>query len=174
MKGNKKATLDIFKLSVCAIALCIIMGLMLGMYNSVVPEKLAEYEKEGDMDNVAWVVRYGSVVPPVIIVAIIMMCFYHNKSQYVLVNTQREKAYICLIVAAFTFFVMLPYVIAMSGGFVIEQTVQNELGEDQTVKTLIGNTASWFAAQIIPFAIIISYHFIRISSEKKELGANEG
>jgi hypothetical protein len=102
------------------------------------------------------------------------MFFYFDKSQYVPVNTQREKAYICLFVALFTFFIMLPYVIAMSGGFVIEKTVQNELGDDETVKTLLGNTATWFAAQIIPFAIIISYHFIRISSEKKELLANEG
>ena len=174
MKENKKISLDMFKLCVCAIALCIIMGLMLGTYNAVVPDKLAEYEEQGDMDNVAWIVRYGSVAIPVIIVAIILTFFYRNKSQYVPVNTQTEKAYICLVVSLFTFFVMLPYVIAMSGGFVVEQTVQNELGEDQTVKTLLGNTASWFAAQIIPLVIITSYHFIRVSSEKKELGTNEG
>jgi membrane protease YdiL (CAAX protease family) len=173
MKEKKKASLDMFKLSVCIIALCIIMGLMLGVYNSVVPTKIAELEEKGKMDNVIWVIRYGSVVLPVIVVAIILMFFYFDKSQYVPVNTQREKAYICLFVALFTFFIMLPYVIAMSGGFVIEKTVQNELGDDETVKTLLGNTATWFAAQIIPFAIIISYHFVRVSSEKKELLANE-
>ena len=163
--------MDVFKLCVCAIALCIIMGVMLGMYQSAVPQKLEEFADKGKMENAAWVVRYGSVVPPVIIVAIILTCFYYDKNKYVPMWTQKEKLYICLIVAAFTFLVMLPYVIAMSGGWNVAETII-EGEEEKEIKTLLGETAAWFAAQIIPFAILISYHGIRYSSEKKELEGN--
>ncbi len=156
------------KLVVCIFTLCLVMCVLLSTYNSTVPEKLAELEAEGDMDNVIWVVTYASLVPPVIIVAIILTGFYSNKEKYVLVETQRKKALISGIVAGFTYVILLGYTLLSSP----EWNLPISERENSEV-TIFENTSSWFFAQIIPFAILVSYHLVRASSEKKELLENE-
>ena len=162
-------TNEIYKIIVCAVALCIIMAIMFAIYNSTVPAKLAEFEADGKMEHTAWLVHYGSYVPPVIVVAIILTCFYSTKgSEYVPVKTQRQKAIIVGAVFAFTYAVLFTYAITSSPGWNLPVAE----GEEE-IKTVFENTAGWFFAQLIPFMILLSYHLVRASSEKKELEANE-
>lgn len=158
----------IYKMIVCAVALCIIMGVMLAIYNSVVPDILAGFEEEGDMEHTAWLVHYGSYVPPVIVIAVILTCFYSFGGAYVPVQTQRHKSIIVGIVFAFTYVVLFTYAWLTSPGWNLPATEGKE-----EIKTMFENCAGWFFAQIVPFVILLSYHLVRASSEKKELEENE-
>lgn len=162
VNSNLNPDRDLFKVIVCAVALCIIMAILLYMYNALVPSKIAELEEKGKMDNVVWIIQYGSHLPPVVLIAVLLSVFYRNKNEYVRIYTQRNMAKISGGVAVFTYVVMLPYVIFMS---------KSEADGDAV--TLIDRTITWFAAQIIPFMILIAYHSVRASTEAKELYENE-
>ena len=149
---NKMAN-GILKVALCIVGLCAVMCIMLAIYNNTVPEKLAEYEAKGDMEHTAWLLRYGSYLPPVIAVAVILTAVY-SYGEYLPVKTQKQKAVIIAVVCAFTSLAMLPFVKGES---------------PEKYDGCIG----WFLAQIIPFLIVFSYHMIRASSEKKELEENE-
>ena len=159
---------ELFKLIVCAISLCIIMFLLLYVYHTTLPHILAGYEEKGNMEHTAWLVKYSAFLPPVIIISVLLTVLYRDKKYYVPVKTQRNKALIVGIVAAFTYVVMMGYVLLMSPGWNLPAAE----GEEK-VLTLFESTASWFFAQIVPFAILISYHLIRASSEEKEIEKNE-
>lgn len=162
VSSNLNPDRELFKVIVCTVALCIIMAILLYMYNALVPSKIAELEEKGKMDNVIWIVQYGSHLPPVIIIAVLLSVFYRNKNEYVKIHTQRDMARISAIVAAFTYAVMLPYVIFMS-----------KTEADGDAATLIDRTVTWFVAQIVPFMILIAYHSVRASTEARELYENE-
>ncbi len=158
----------IYKVIVCAIALCVIMGIMLAIYNSTVPDILAGFEEEGNMEHTAWLVHYGSYLPPVIVIAVILTFFYSFGTTYVPVKTQRQKALIVAIVFVFTYAVLFTYTLLTSPGWNLPVAE----GEEE-IKTMFENCVGWFFAQIVPFMILLSYHLVRASSEKKELEANE-
>lgn len=158
----------IYKMILCAIALCIIMTVMLAMYNSTIPAKLAEFEKDGKMEHTAWLVHYGSYVPPVIVVAVVLTCFYSYGAPYEPVVTQKRKAIIVGVVFAFTYLVLFTYALLSSPGWNLPAAE----GEEE-IKTMFENCAGWFFAQLVPFMILLSYHLVRASSEKKELLENE-
>ena len=168
MIKEKSKKYDLVKIAIVAVMLCIVMAILFSLYNSIVPAKLAELEEEGDMKNTMWLVKYGAYVVPVIVVAIILSICYRKNNSYVPVISQREKGIILIIVAAFTFGAILPYAISLSPDWQLPAT-----GGEEDVKTLFETTAAWLFAQIIPFAIAISYHFIRSSSEAKELESGE-
>ena len=168
MKTEKSKKYDIVKIVIAAVALCIVMAIMFSMYNSIIPAKLAELEEEGDMENTMWLIKYGSYAVPVIVLAVILSLCYRKKGHYIPVISQREKGIVMIIVAAFTFLVILPYAIASSPDWQLPAAN----GEEE-IKTLFETTAAWIFAQIIPFAIVITYHFIRASSEEKELECGE-
>ncbi len=157
-----------FKLVICIIALCILMGVLLYAYNSTIPDKLIELGAEKDMEHTEWFVRYASLLPPVILAASLLTLFYSNKDKYVPVKTQRQKAWITGIVAGFTYIVLLGYTLLSSPEWYMPAAQR----QDGSV-TMFENTSSWFFAQIIPFLILVSYHIIRASSEEKELLENE-
>lgn len=158
----------IYKMILCAITLCIVMAIMLAIYNGTVPAKLAEYEAEKNMEHTAWLVHYGSYVPPVIVIAVVLTCFYSYGATYEPVITQKRKAIIVGIVFAFTYLVLFTYALLSSPGWNLPAAE----GEEE-IKTMFENCAGWFFAQLIPFMILLSYHLVRASSEKKELLENE-
>ncbi len=158
----------ILKIAVFSVILCLVMCLVLVLYVKLVPQKIAELEEKGKMDNTIWLIRYSSLVPPLIIVAVLLTLFYRIGDAYRPIETQRDKTVIILIVLLFTYLVMLPSVNARSIGW---QTPPLEGEED--VKSLIELTIGWFGAQIVPFLLVLGYHLIRASSEKKELYENE-
>ena len=66
--------------------------------------------------------------------------------------------YISLILVAVT--VMMFIYVAVSDG---------KVDAKDGVQTLLEKTATWFAAQIIPLTVLVSYHAIRSGSEAREL-----
>lgn len=143
----------ILRVVLCCVGLCILMTILFALFKGIIPDKLAEYDKKGNMEHTAWLVKYGSYLPPVIIMVGILTACY-PKSCYVPVKTQRNKTIVIGVVSAFIYTVLLP---SVKGGDRI--TYENCVG--------------WFFAQAIPLAIVLSYHLIRASTEKKELEANE-
>ena len=168
LKEKQTRTQELYRLIVSAIVLCIVMAVMLAIYVAIIPDALAKYESEGDMEHTAWLVKYASYLPPVIVVAILLTCFYSNAS-YVPVRTQKDKATVVAIVFIFTYAVLFVYALLVSPGWNLPTP---EFEEE--VKTLFEKSAGWFFAQLIPFMILLSYHTVRSSSEKKELCENEG
>lgn len=173
MKKEKKVkndkyvikSMNVFRVIVCSIVVCIVLGFLLYMFHNALPDVIDKLEEEGKMENFIEILKYNSHIPPVIILVGVIALFYAGKDKYIPVGTQKEKLIVSSVAAAFTYFVMLPYVMIISrdaaafGGSAID--------------TVLDGTVTWFAAQIIPFIILISYHAIRMSSEKKELEQNE-
>jgi len=77
---------------------------------------------------------------------------------------QSEKGFVMLVCAAFTYGVILPYVIKQSWGCFapVPDGVED-------VKSIFENTVSWFVVQSIPFMITISYHFLRAGRKPEEI-----
>ena len=165
-KSARALAFGILKIIALALLACLIMWGALTVYLDTVPAKIAELGDKGNMDNTIWLVRYGSLLPPVIIVAIMLTIGY--KFGYVKVKSQREKALIVFMAMLFTYCILLPDVVARSGGW------QNLLlGSDEDGVSVLEQSIGWFCAQIVPFAIALGYHLVRASSEKKELCENE-
>ena len=159
---------QISKVVVLCIVCCILMGVMLAMYKGIIPDALAEYEEKGKMEHTMWLVRYASLLPPVIVIAVLLTVAYSFRSQYVQVMTQRHKAIIVGVTFAFTYLILFTAMLLSSPGWNLP-TPETE----EEVKTAFEICAPWFFAQIIPFIILLSYHLVRASSEKKELCENE-
>ncbi len=170
MANSDKKSIDLLKVILCSVALCVLMALMLSVYSSWVPEKVAQLEEKGNMDNMIWFVEYVTPILPVIILTAVLYVFYSKKEAYLPVITQREQGYITLWAALFTFFVMLPYVYLISQG---EGSAESLEEGEEVAKTLFETTFIWFVVQIIPFTAKISYHFMRASAEEKESLENE-
>ena len=156
------------RLIACAVLLCIAMSAMLAIYNSLIPKTLLGFEEKGNMENTAWLVKYASYLPPVIVLALIVSAIYFKKEDYIPVTTQKHKAIAVGVAFVFTYAVLFSYALLTSPGWnapIVE-------GEER-IATLFENTVGWFFAQIVPFCILLSYHLVRASSEKKELYGNE-
>lgn len=142
----------IVRIVLCAIGLCVLMAIMFSLFKNNVPNKLAEFEKKGNMEHTSWFVKYGSCLPPVIILVGVLTACY-PKSCYVPVKTQRDKAIIIAIVSVFTYAVLYT-------------SAKGDV-------TIYDDCVGWFFAQAIPLLIVFSYHLIRASTEKKELAEHE-
>lgn len=165
-KSERTLAFGILKFIALAALACLVMWGALKLHLDVVPEKIAELEEKGNMDNTIWLIEYGTIIPPVIAVAIILTVGY--KLGYVKVASQREKALIILIAMLFTYGVLLPDVIARSAGW-----MDPPLEGEEDVVSVLEQSIGWFCAQIVPFAIALGYHLVRASSEKKELCNDE-
>ena len=165
-KSARSLAFRILKIIAFAALACLVMYIALTVYLDTVPTKIAELEEKGKMDNTIWLVKYASLLPPVIAVSIILTLCY--KFCYVKVETQRDKAIIILIVILFTYLVLLPDVCVRSEGW--QDPVPD--GEED-VASVLEQSIGWFCAQIVPFALALGYHLVRASSEKKELCKNE-
>ncbi len=152
LKEKEAMANAIVRVVLCAIGLCVLMAVMFSLFKNNVPDKLAEFEKKGNMEHTSWFLKYGACLPPVIILVGVLTACY-PKSSYVPVKTQRDKAIVIAIVAVFTYAVLYT----------------SAKGDSATFNDCVG----WFFAQVIPLLIVFSYHLIRASTEKKELLENE-
>lgn len=164
MANLKIRKVDSFKVTVFSAVLCILMIVILYWYANGLQETFADLKEIGKLPNVIWLVKHLAYVIPGVAVAVVLTLFYSNKEKYVPVVVQKEKFYITLIVAAFTYLVMLPYVIISSK---MGESIDPETGE--AITTLLDITVNWFFVQIIPFIILVSYHAIRRGTEEEEL-----
>ena len=165
---EKDRMAQISKVIILCIAACILMGAMLALYQKFIPEVLTKLEEEGKMEHTAWFVQYVSLVPPVILLAVFITVSYSFGSTYVPVRTQYDKAIIVGVAFAFTYLVLFFAIRLSSPGWNLP-TPETE----EEVKTAFEICAPWFAAQIVPFIILFSYHLVRAATEKKELCDNE-
>ena len=165
-KNARALAFRILKIIAFSALLCFVMCTVLTVYLETVPAKIAELTEKGKMDNTIWLVKYSSLLPPVIIVSVILTICYGIG--YVKVETQRDKAIIIAIVLVFTYAVLLPIVCSNSEGWQIPPPE-----DEEDVASVLEESIGWFCAQIIPFAITLGYHLVRASSEKKELCENE-
>ena len=163
MASNKKNSAstyktDFFRLMICAVLSCASIFVTFSLYKNQFTEKIAELTEKGDAPNAIWLLEHISAAIPVLVVALIMCIFYRGKDKYVPVHYQREKLYISLIAAAVTLI-----------AFIFINVTDGAVDAKDEVKSLLESTYMWFAAQIIPFTVLISYHAVRMGSEKKEL-----
>lgn len=164
MAEIKKPKLNINKIALFSIALCILSMILLHLYANQGQEFIVKINEEKSMPNVTWVFEKLFLAFPVIILAAVQTAFYWNKAKYVPVSSQKEQMWISLITALFTYAVMLPYVYFKSKNGEVPE------GEElEAVETLWDITYKWFFVQVIPFVILIAYHAVRADSEEKEL-----
>ena len=161
MAENNKIKHDTFQIVVCIVVACILMIAAFSFYCEKVPEIVEKLNDKEDTPNIIWLLEHVAAFLPVPLVALIIAAFYSNKEKYVPVHSRKEQLFIACIVAAFTYTVMLGYVLLQKGD------VSGEEAEE--IKTLWDIGAKWFFAQIIPFCVLIGYHSVRVGSEEKEL-----
>lgn len=159
MTTNIKKKINIGRIIACSLVLVLLMALMLYFYSTYFQDILEKLQEKGKLENVEWVLDHLAYAVPGIVIAAVMATFYSNKDKYVLSVSQKEMGIISIIVALFTYLVILPYVISK------KPVATEELSE---VKSLIDITAKWFFAQMIPFVLLPLYHFVRSESEEKE------
>ncbi len=159
---NKK--IDWIRMVVCTAVLFLVLGMLFSFYEGKGADIISELSADGKSPNLVWLAEHVFAAIPVLVLIIISELFFLDKSRYVPIYTQVEKLVIFSAAAIFTYGILLVGVIAAS-----PETIDPETGE--AIKTLWDRTNSWFFAQILPFLIVISYHVIRIGTEKAELCA---
>lgn len=162
----KKA--DKSRIAIFSGILSILSMILLHTYANGVQEFIVKVNEKNAMANVTWLLEHLTIALPVVLLAVALTAIYCNKDKYVPVATQREKMYIALFTALFTYAVMLPYVYFKSKN---GETADAE--ELEAVETLWEITYKWFFVQVIPFLILISYHAVRADSERREIEAEE-
>lgn len=160
---NKK--IDWLRMVLCAVALCFIVAILFGFYDGKGAEIISELSADGKSPNLVWLAEHVFAAIPVLVLVLISELFFLEKSRYVPVYTQVEKLVIFSSVALFTYGILLFCVLAVSPA-----EVDPETGEQ--IKTLWDRTNVWFFAQILPLLIVISYHVVRIGTERAELCAS--
>lgn len=155
---TNKYKVDLFRLILCAVLVSVMMIIMFNIYKDNVAEKIQELTEKKDHENTIWFIKHVAASIPTWASAIVMCLVYSNKDRYVPVKTQKEKLYVAIILACVTV-MMLVYVKVTDG-------VVNNADE---VESLFEKTFTWFIAQILPLSVLISYHAVRMGSEKHEL-----
>ncbi|MBQ4090937.1 MAG: hypothetical protein IJC64_01330 [Clostridia bacterium] len=153
---NKKAIIfKILRILVISVIMCAVTVAVFHAYSDFLPRALADLEEEGKMENTIWVVEhFVPMLSIAVLIAALGIIYRVIKIGYS--DMQNEKGFIMLVVAVFTYAVILPYVLDKSAGCFLPVPE----GEED-VLSLLEVTASWFVIQIIPFMICISYHFVR-------------
>ena len=160
---------DKSRIAIVSGVLCILSMILLHLYANQVQDFIVKVNEKKNMPNVTWLLDHVTILLPVLILAVMLTVIYSNKDKYIPVITQREKTYITLFTALFTYLVMLPYVYFKSKN---GEAVDAE--EIEAVETLWDITYKWFFVQVIPFMILISYHATRAGSEAREIAESEG
>lgn len=158
--GGTAYKTDFFRLIVCTVLSCASIFVTFALYKNQFAEIIAKLTEKGNAPNAIWLIEHFSAAIPVLVVALIMCFFYRGKDKYVPVYYQREKLIMALITAAVTLIT-----------FIFVRITDGAVDPKDEVTSLLESTYLWFAAQIIPFIVLISYHAVRMESEKKELEA---
>lgn len=161
--GSKKSILiKIARIAAFSLVMCGVMTALFYLYSKGVPKALAALEEKGKMENTIWAVEYFT---PMLTIAglIIALVLIYKLVKAPANEVQSEKGWIMLVVAVFTYGVILPYVLKESVGCFLPVPE----GEED-VKSLLEHTASWFVIQIIPFMITVTYHFVRAGRKHED------
>ena len=161
---KNKAKIDWLRVGLCAAALCALAVIFLGFYEGQGAEIIADLSSDDKNPHLLWLAEHLFAGIPVLVMVIVAELFYINKKNCFPVYTQMEKLMAFGAVAAFIYLVMLPFAFFTAGS-------GEELLADEAVKSYWDKTYKWFFAQIIPLLIVISYHAIRMNSEKAEINA---
>ena len=156
--NSKNNNVDLLKILICAVLASVMLVVMFSINNNQMTELIEETKAKEDSPNLVWFLEHVTATIPTYAAIIIMCIVYGNKEKYVPVKTQKEKLYVSIILAAFAF-LMFMYVVITDG--------EVKVGDD--VESLLEKTATWFVAQILPLSVLISYHAIRMGTEKREL-----
>lgn len=162
MKNKQK--LNILRLLLCALVLCV---LMVGMYlcytkgMDVATEKLEGLnpKKEGDMKNTLWLVEKIFFILPVFVLLLCQTLFYRAQKSAQDIK-HREQAWEIIVVFLFTYTVLLPAVIIYS-----KQTAHADVLFEDVEKSLILRTGQWFMWQVVFFLVPVLYHRLRADED---------
>ena len=160
---KKKIVFMILRIVAFSLVMCAVAVGLFYLYLKELPEIIAALEEKGKMANTIEGVTH--ILPMLniagLIVALVLLYKPVKSPAY---QVQKEKGYIMFIVAAFTYAVILPYVIRESRGCF------DPLPEGvEDVKSILEITASWFVVQVIPFMIVLTYHFIRAGKKDEQV-----
>lgn len=157
MAEQKKVRHDSFRITMCIVVACIVVADAFYTHCRIVPRIVEKLTEKGDYKNVIWIVEHLTLFIPVPLVAAVISIFYSNKKTCVPVHSRKERVFIAWMIAVFVYVFVLGYVLLNKG----------ETAEE--IKSLWDVGAEWFFMQIIPFAVLISYHSIRVDGEEREL-----
>ena len=160
MAEQKKVRHDSFRITMCIVVACIVVADAFYTHCRIVPRIVEKLTEKGDYKNVIWIVEHLTLFIPVPLVAAVISIFYSNKKTCVPVHSRKERVFIAWMIAVFVYVFVLGYVLLNKG----------ETAEE--IKSLWDVGAEWFFMQIIPFAVLISYHSIRVDGEERELSEN--
>lgn len=161
--SKKVLVIRIIKISVFMLALCAFMCLSLKWHLGAVADHITYLENE-KRPNTVWLVQYGSVLLPTLTMAIFLTVAYKIGNSYLPVKTQRDKTIIIIGVCIFTYAVLFAEICRRSEGWMLPPA---DGAED--VESLLERSVIWFCVQAFCFLIMVSYHLIKASSEKREL-----
>ncbi len=170
MAENKIRKFDWLRAISTALLVCAIVFGLFYIHSGKVADVIAFLEAELNTDkatkypNTIWLIEFVSAAVPIFAAVIVMNIMYCDKKSYVPVYTQREKLVVSVTLAVFIFGALLAYVFYQSRS---GEITDPETGE--VIKTLWDRTYMWFFAQILPMIMLISYHSVRIGTEKREL-----
>lgn len=164
MAEIKAKKIDWLRLIATALLLCAVTFGLFYLHSGKVAEVIEALTAEEKYPNTIWLIEFTSSAVPILAAVILMNIMYSDKKSYVPVYTQIEKLVVSIVLVLFVFGALLGYVFYRSRG---GEIVDAETGE--AIKTLWDKTYMWFFAQILPLLILVSYHLIRIGSEKNEL-----
>lgn len=132
------------------------------------------YLTEEEKKSTAWIVEQLGYMLPFLTIAIFQCAVYakYNRRDGIL---QREMAWEILIVAAFTYLILLPAVwyksdISLKVSLVAGIDVEKNDGKEY--QTLLLSVAEWFIRLIIPLCLLFVYHNAKARSEKLEAEAD--
>lgn len=168
MAENKIRRFDWLRAISTALLLCAIVFGLFYLHSGKVAEVIASLTEEEKYPNTIWLIEFVSAAVPILVAVIVMNIMYCDKKSYVPIYTQREKLLVSVTLAVFVFGALLAYVFYQSRG---GDVTDPETGE--VIKTLWNRTYMWFFAQILPIIILISYHAMRIGTEKREILESE-
>ena len=160
----------LIKTTLCSIGLCVLMLILILVYANAMPSIIESIEEKGDMEETIWLVERLGYLPPAIITVLTLYFVYSSKKSYVPVVTQKQKALVVAILMVFMYAVMFLGIIVGRTLAVNFDVFAESLADFVDMYEAL---TPWFLIQLVPFSIILAYHLIRASSEKKELLENE-
>lgn len=161
-----RKTNALIKTSLCAIGLCVAMVALTALYGNLMPNIIEAIQEKGEMKETIWAVERLAYLPPSVITVLTLYFVYSDKKSYVKVTTQKQKALVVAILMAVVYGVMLSGIVV---GRALALNVDAFAESLADFVDMYDALVPWLIVQLIPFSIILAYHLVRASSEKKEL-----
>ncbi len=168
-KEQRSYRFSVLRILLIGLFLSVLTALCLYLHHHAFREYL-DYLKEADKKSTAWIAEQLGYMLPFLTIAIFQYAVYakHNRKDGIL---QREMAWEILIVAAFTYLILLPLVwyksditlkVSLAAGIQVDKT------DGKEYQTLLLSVAEWFVRLIIPLCLLFVYHTAMSRAEKQE------